>query len=96
MKPVGLTMKHGRNKYRLEKGGELMLVHQCTDCGTLSINRIASDDDPSRIDAVFESSIRSNVHALCEQYGILTLKEQDTDVLHKQLYGRIDIPVAVW
>src|SRR5688572_30731078 len=26
MKPIGLTMKKGRNKYRLESGGELMLI----------------------------------------------------------------------
>jgi hypothetical protein len=29
MKPIGLTMKKGRNKYRLDRRGELMLVHEC-------------------------------------------------------------------
>ena len=40
MKPIGLTMKKSRNKYRLEARGELMLIHECVDCKTLSINRM--------------------------------------------------------
>jgi hypothetical protein len=45
MKPIGLTMKKGRNKYQLGGRGELMLIHECIECGSLSINRIATDDD---------------------------------------------------
>ena len=56
MKPIGLTMKKSRNKYRLESRGELMLVHECTECGTLSINRIAADDDPENILTIFQDS----------------------------------------
>src|SRR5512147_2229255 len=49
MQPIGLTMKPGRNKYRPEAHGELMLVHACTGCGSLSINRIAADDDSQTV-----------------------------------------------
>jgi hypothetical protein len=87
MKPVGLTMKMGRNKYRLDGGGELMLVHQCIDCGTISINRVAADDDSSTILAVFQESQRSEIHRICEGHGILTLRARDMNVLSKQLYG---------
>ena len=87
MKPVGLTMKHGRNKYRLENRGELMLVHQCTDCGVLSINRIAADDDPSAIVRVFDSSIKHPIYLLCEPHGIRILQANDADAVHQQLYG---------
>jgi RNHCP domain len=87
MKPVGLTMKMGRNKYRLDGGGELMLVHQCIDCGTISINRVAADDDSSTILAVFQESLRSEIHRICEAHGILTLRARDMNVLSKQLYG---------
>lgn len=87
MKPVGLTMKMGRNKYRLEGGGELMLVHQCIDCGTLSINRVAADDDSSTIFTVFQESLGSEIHRICEGYGILTLRAHDMNALYKQLYG---------
>ena len=87
MKPIGLTMKNGRNKYRLEKHGELMLIHQCIECATLSINRIAADDEPSRIVNVFESSLEERILDICHQHGITVLHRADVDILHKQLYG---------
>ena len=87
MKPIGLTMKNGRNKYRLDKHGELMLIHQCVECEDLSINRIAADDEPSHIVNVFESSLEKQIHDLCNQYGITVLHRADVDILHKQLYG---------
>src|SRR5262245_27702571 len=57
MKPVGLTMKKGRNKYASSPRGELMLVHVCVECGSVSINRIAGDDDPDSILEVFYGSL---------------------------------------
>ncbi len=87
MKPIGLTMKPSRNKYRLDKRGELMLVHQCIECGALSINRVAADDDASTILAVFRESLISDSHSQCEGYGIQLLHEWDIDALSKQLYG---------
>jgi hypothetical protein len=97
MKPVGLTMKPGRNKYRREARGELLLIHQCTGCRALSINRIAADDDSSAILAVFEESLESEIHRLCEQQGILVLRASDSDGLRRQLYGsRVQVPVPAW
>ena len=96
MKPIGLTMKLGRNKYRLDKGGELMLIHQCIECGSLSINRIAADDDSSTIIAVFQSSLEGQIHQMCERYGIRTLRSNDSDILHAQLFGGATVPVGTW
>jgi hypothetical protein len=96
MKAIGLTLKLGRNKYRRESGGELMLVHQCVDCGTLSINRIAADDDASTILAVFRFSIENQIHSLCEVNGIMALRSTDSAILHKQLYGEIGVPAPAW
>jgi DNA-directed RNA polymerase subunit RPC12/RpoP len=45
MQPVGLTLKQIRKKYGSPAGGELMLIHLCVECGRVSINRIAADDD---------------------------------------------------
>lgn len=87
MKPVGLTMKKGRNKYRLDQRGELMLVHRCLECGALSINRVAADDIPSTILSVFQESLTSDIHRLCEGQGIRVLNLRDVDTLRKQLYG---------
>jgi hypothetical protein len=45
MRPLGLTLKKSHKKYSRAGSGELMLVHVCTDCGKVAINRIAADDD---------------------------------------------------
>jgi hypothetical protein len=36
MEPIGVS---------IQRNGEWSLVHRCTGCGTLRINRIASDDN---------------------------------------------------
>jgi hypothetical protein len=99
MKPVGLTMKKGRNKYQREPRGELMLIHECVECKTLSINRIAADDDSATVMAVFQESLFPG-HQLqnkCQADGILLLNAQDTEIVHTQLYGRhIEIPALSW
>src|SRR5512139_3726457 len=86
MKPIGLTMKRGRNKYR-ESRGELMLVHECTDCKTLSINRIAADDDSETVMAVFQESfaLGHQIHILCQQNGIAILNREHTETVRSQL-----------
>ena len=99
MKPVGLTMKTGRNKYRGDSRGELMLIHQCTDCGTLSINRIAAGDDSGTVIAVFQESLvlGHQTHRLCQENGIVPLKTEDTDIVYTQLYGKQEaIPILHW
>jgi hypothetical protein len=92
MEPIGLTMKKGRNKYRREQQGELMLIHQCIECGSLSINRIAADDDPSTILTVFRASLEDQIQADCERHGIHPLRANDVEILFKQLYGAVPVP----
>lgn len=94
MKPIGLTMKNGRNKYQMDRRGELMLIHECTECGALSINRIAADDDPPAIVAVFHHSINQDVRQVCEAHGILALHSHDLHILYSQLYGSLEIPTT--
>jgi hypothetical protein len=99
MKPVGLTMKPGRNKYRLGQRGELMLIHECTECKALSINRIAADDDSEAVIAVFQASLQLHpqAHFVCQQYGIVILNAKDTTAVYKQLYGHtMEIPALCW
>lgn len=99
MKPIGLTMKIGRNKYQPASPGELMLVHQCTDCGILSINRIAADDDPATVMAIFQESLTlgHQIHVLRQEYGIVMLKAEDAQNVHAQLYGhRAEVLLLSW
>ena len=99
MKPIGLTMKRGRNKYQRDPRGELMLVHECTGCKALSINRIAADDDPATLMAVFQESLSlsQQMHVTCQQAGIVILKAEDTKMVHTQLYGQaMEQPALSW
>jgi hypothetical protein len=95
MRPIGLTLKISRNKYQRKSSGELMLIHQCVDCEAFSINRIAADDNTDTILAVFEASIREQIHVLCELNGIAALRPEDSYILHKQLYGSFETPIPV-
>lgn len=99
MQPIGLTLKKSRNKYQRESRGELMLVHECSECKTLSINRIAADDDSDTVVAIFQESLvlGQQLQALCQQSGILTLGAGDKKMVHTQLYGRaLEISALEW
>jgi hypothetical protein len=99
MKPIGLTMKRGRNKYQRVACGELMLIHECLGCRSLSINRIAADDDSETVAAVFQQSVRSGtqMHAFCREHGISELTAEDVTHVYTQLYGsRSGIPMPNW
>jgi hypothetical protein len=99
MRPIGLTMKKGRNKYQREPRGELMLIHQCIECKTLSINRIAADDDSTTLMAVFEESLMRSyqIQAMCQEYGIVILRAEDREVVATQLYGSsIQVSAMNW
>lgn len=98
MKPIGLTMKKGRNKYQREARGELMLIHECIECKVLSINRIAADDDPETVMMVFQTSfaLGHSIHVLCQQNGIAILSAEHTEAVRAQLYGRaVEAPAKV-
>jgi hypothetical protein len=46
MKPIGLIFKHYEiNPFTGCGSGELMIVHLCLNCGIISPNRIAGDDN---------------------------------------------------
>ena len=89
MLPIGLTVKKTRKKYGVYSYGELMLVHHCTDCGKLAINRIAADDDSQAVLEIFESSLDLNQRqrlALVES-GIQMLMHRDRPAVEMQLFG---------
>lgn len=68
-----------------------MLVHQCQACGKVSINRIAADDDPQAILAVYTASLSLDpeLRALLAQNSIQPLCEQDLSVLRRGLLGAV-------
>lgn len=91
MQPIGLTAKRTRNKYAHDAQGELMLVHRCEECGKLSANRLAADDDPALVLRVYEESHERDGIA-CQTQGIQLLARADRALVEMRLFGRISLP----
>lgn len=89
MQPIGLTLKQTPKRYNREAVGELMLIHRCTGCGKLSINRIAADDDATMIYQVFNRSLglTEKWKYLLKDEGIRLLGSTDLTVVYSQLFG---------
>jgi DNA-directed RNA polymerase subunit RPC12/RpoP len=89
MRPVGLTLKRIAKKYATRTQGELMLVHLCEDCGKISINRIAADDDDEMILSILEKSagLDPGTHDLLAQDGITPLSATQADLVQQCLFG---------
>ena len=96
MEPVGLAFKRTRDKYAGAAQGELMLVHRCETCGDLSLNRIAADDDPMGIFAVFERGVlfSSRLQQQCQEQGIRLLLDADRSKVEASLFG-VSIPSLI-
>jgi hypothetical protein len=94
MQPVGLTTKRGQNKYARERDGEMMIVHQCTGCETVVINRIAADDSAAAINEIFTESWRIDpaARAVLANNGVSMLTADDRDLVRRRLFG--DSPVG--
>ncbi len=92
MRPVGLALKRTNKKYG-SRQGELMMIHQCVECGSVSINRIAADDDNETILAIFNGSLHLDpiTGARISLSGIQALQATDLDLVRARLYG---CPVA--
>jgi hypothetical protein len=88
MEPVGLTVKHVTRKYG-SNNGELMVIHRCTGCSKISINRIAADDDSHKIRQVFLASLDmpGEWRKELEQRQIRLLVEGDAEIVNSQLFG---------
>ena len=88
MQPLALTTKQCKNKYG-HGHGELMLVHECSDCGGISINRIAADDDAHSLLGIFSASctLPARTRALLQSNGIEILPTEALPQLQLQLFG---------
>jgi hypothetical protein len=90
MRPVGLALKRVNKKYRSQQAGELMLVHICGECGKVSLNRLAADDDPEVLLETFHASLALDAAtrtALAEN-DVSTLQVSDFHILRTRLFGR--------
>jgi len=67
-----------------------MLIHACMECGSLSINRIAADDDSESILEVFNTSLQNSdqIRTRSEADGIIMLNAEDDELVRSQLFGQ--------
>jgi hypothetical protein len=72
MKPIGLTFK---------KDGELMIVHSCLNCGKISPNRIAGEDNPHVVISLLDVSDKVT------SSNIKLLTMEDRQMILTILYG---------
>jgi DNA-directed RNA polymerase subunit RPC12/RpoP len=88
MHPIGITFKRARNRYAPSQG-ELMIVHQCLECGKFSLNRSAADDDPEMILTIveFSNTLTSEILANLKQKGIELIYSDRVAEVQKQLAG---------
>lgn len=93
MEPVGLTLKHeGIDKYTGEiKLGDIMLIHICTACGEVNVNRIAADDSEESIMKVFSHSIHISPEVLhkLNQNKIELYGQNKRELIERRLFGRV-------
>jgi hypothetical protein len=89
MQPVGLTFKQITKRYGAAHG-ELMIVHRCAECGKISINRIAADDDSEAILVIYQNSLHLDrcVRAEIELAGIRTITDAEFARVEGQLFGK--------
>lgn len=89
MQPIGLTLKRLAKKYAENSQGELMLVHQCDDCGKISINRIAADDSDDLILSLLEKSdsLNAKIRDALAQDGVDLLDVSQVDLVRGRLFG---------
>ena len=93
MQAVGLALKRTRKKYGLDACGELMLVHRCLDCGKVSANRIAADDDPLLVFGLYADSmkIEQSAKEAIEAAGVCLLDDWHESIVRAQLFGKTAI-----
>lgn len=91
MKPVGITFKRkGHDQYGRMQKGDIMLIHQCTVCCYININRIAADDCSAMILDIFKKSglLSDELKSQLMKEDIHLLQKEDEEYLRAGLFGK--------
>jgi hypothetical protein len=90
MQPTGLTVKDVRTNYFTGRvSGELMVVHVCLNCGKISCNRIAGDDNSYMLAKLVEekTTINASLSAKLKSLGVNLLSWEDRSLILTAIYG---------
>lgn len=80
MEPIGLALK---------KDGELMIVHLCLNCGKISCNRIAGDDNTYSIVQLMNVPIKPDtdlIAKLCDS-NISLISQEEKPLVLAAIFG---------
>ncbi len=66
-----------------------MLVHLCTECEKVSLNRIAADDIAENLLEVFQNSLQPDQHtqAALQRAQVEVLKVGEKELVYTRLFG---------
>lgn len=90
MVPLGLTFKNIKtNQFTGRTSGELMIVHRCINCGHISCNRIAGDDNNYSISCLLNipDSLSADILNAIQQHDITLLTQNDSEEVLISIYG---------
>jgi hypothetical protein len=91
MQPIGFTLKkEGKDKFTgKEKFGDVMVVHECTKCHKININRVAADDDAEVLMNILKESmgVSSETRQLLRAQGIDLIDESTQDFFTERIFG---------
>ncbi len=89
MKPIGLLFKdYSVNPFTNRGNGELMIVHLCLSCESLSPNRIAGDDNEVQLVKLLEESdLNDKTRLILTKRGLNLLTVSDKKEVMNNLFG---------
>lgn len=90
MQPIAIVFKDYKvNPFTDRASGELMIIHQCLNCGKLSPNRIAGDDDEYQIISILKDSINLNTDITTQlrNIGLVPITTSNKEEAFISLFG---------
>ena len=77
------------NPFTNRGGGELMIIHQCLNCGKISPNRIAGDDNEYQIICIMKGSINldESLIAQIRNMGLKPIASSNIEEAYISLLG---------
>ena len=90
MKPIGLKFKNIKpDPYTGKISGEPMIVHLCLNCGKISSNRIAGDDNAYTVVSLLEEAnkLPQEINQKLANLGIKLLSLKNKSEVLTALYG---------
>jgi hypothetical protein len=90
MRPIALAFKdYEINPFTNRGSGELMIIHQCLNCGKISPNRIAGDDNEYQILTTLEDSFNLDTYLVnkIKNLGINIISSENKNEVLISLFG---------